>query len=43
MPVALISTSTSPNFGPSKLTISMVNGLAAAQATAARVFMSYFL
>ncbi|MNE72866.1 hypothetical protein D3C80_1688420 [compost metagenome] len=39
MPVALISTSTSPNFGPSRSTVSMVRGWPAFQATAALVFM----
>src|SRR4029078_8058289 len=38
-PVALISTSTSPAFGPSRSTSSMTSGLPAAYATAARVFM----
>ena len=36
-PVAMISTSTSPGFGPSSRTVSMVRGCPAAQATAARV------
>ena len=39
MPVALISTSTSPAFGPSRSTVSIVSGAPAFQATAARVFM----
>src|SRR5450830_460066 len=39
MPVALISTSTSPNFGPCRSTVSMVRGAPAFQATAALVFM----
>src|SRR5436190_19581710 len=38
-PVALISTSTSPAFGPSSSTSSTTSGLPAAYATAARVFM----
>src|SRR5215471_10301441 len=38
-PVALISTSTSPAFGPSRSTSSITSGLPAAYATAARVFM----
>src|ERR1700761_3699322 len=39
MPVALISTSTSPARGPSRSTVSMVSGAADFQATAALVFM----
>src|SRR5215213_1882911 len=39
MPVALISTSTSPAFGPATSTSSIVSGLPAAHATAARVFI----
>src|SRR3954465_1288769 len=39
MPVALISTSTSPARGPSRASSSMVSGWPACQATAARVFM----
>src|SRR5690349_11410703 len=39
MPVALISTSTSPSRGPSSVTSSMVSGAPAFQATAALVFM----
>ncbi len=38
-PVALISTSTSPAFGPSSSTSSITSGLPASYATAARVFM----
>src|SRR5688572_10766314 len=41
MPVALISTSTSPNFGPWRSTVSMVRGWPACQATAALVFMGF--
>src|SRR5471032_932192 len=41
MPVALISTSTSPAFGPSRSTVSMLKGAPAFQATAARVFMGF--
>src|SRR5437868_2302424 len=43
MPVALISTSTSPARGPSSSTSSMVSGAPAFQATAALVFMLDFL
>src|SRR5689334_10171157 len=39
MPVALISTSTSPSRGPSRSTVSMLSGLPACHATAALVFM----
>src|SRR5690606_39801687 len=39
MPVALISTSTSPSRGPPSSTSSMVSGWPAFQATAALVFM----
>src|SRR6478752_803983 len=39
MPVAMISTSTSPALGPSMSMVSMVSGSPAFQATAARVFM----
>ncbi len=39
-PVALISTRTSPVFGPSRRTVSMVRGLAASWATAARTSMT---
>src|SRR5450830_1939617 len=39
MPVALISTSTSPNLGPCRSTVSVGRGWPACQATAARVFM----
>ncbi|SOY77064.1 hypothetical protein CBM2592_U10033 [Cupriavidus taiwanensis] len=42
MPVALISTSTSPARGPSRSTPSMVSGFPAPQATAARVFIDLF-
>jgi len=42
MPVALISTSTSPALGPPNSTYSMVNGWPACQATAALVFMMSF-
>src|SRR5262245_15676113 len=40
MPVALISTSTSPGFGPSMSMVSMLKGSPAFQATAARDFMN---
>src|SRR6476659_6147473 len=40
MPVAMISTSTSPCFGPSRSTSTISRGCLAAKATAARVFMS---
>ena len=43
MPVALISTSTSPARGPSRSTSSMLSGSFTFQATAARVFMLAFL
>jgi hypothetical protein len=43
MPVALTSTSTSPAFGPSSSTVSIVNGTPAFQATAARVFIAALL
>src|ERR1700712_1273247 len=36
----MISTSTSPGLGPSRSMVSMVSGLLASQATAARVFMA---
>src|ERR1700732_3635285 len=36
IPVALISTSTSPSFGPSRSTVSTDRGFPASQATAAR-------
>src|ERR1700729_1934555 len=39
MPVALISTRTSPAFGPAKSTVTISSGLPAAVATAALVFM----
>src|SRR5262245_58627421 len=39
-PVALISTRTSPAFGPSSLTVAISSGLPAATATAARTFIS---
>src|SRR6185295_10963892 len=39
MPVALISTSTSPALGPSRSTVSMARGSPAFHATAARVFI----
>src|SRR5262245_45360447 len=39
MPVALISTSTSPDFGPSMSIVSISKGSPAFQATAARVFI----
>src|SRR5678816_3135010 len=39
MPVAMISTSTSPCFGPSRSTSTISSGCLAAKATAARVFM----
>src|SRR5512133_2582526 len=39
MPVALISTSTSPRRGPSRSTVAMVSGSPARNATAALVFM----
>ena len=41
MPVALISTSTSPALGPSRSTSMISSGFPAATATAARVFMGY--
>src|SRR5829696_7258023 len=40
MPVAMISTRTSPCFGPSRSTSTISSGCLAAKATAARVFMS---
>ena len=40
MPVALISTSTSPAFGPSSCTVSITSGLPASWATAARTSIS---
>ena len=43
MPVALISTSTSPAFGPSRSTSMISSGLPFASATAARVFMRMHL
>src|SRR4051794_32557901 len=39
MPVALISTRTSPTFGPSRSTSTISSGLLASKATAARVFI----
>src|ERR1700761_4239348 len=39
MPVALISTSTSPAFGPSRSSSTISSGFLASKATAARVFM----
>src|SRR5690348_6051012 len=39
MPVAMISTSTSPAFGPSRSSSTISSGCFAAKATAARVFM----
>src|SRR3954463_3027939 len=39
MPVALISTRTSPAFGPSRSTSTISNGFLASKATAARVFI----
>src|SRR6185295_4580512 len=39
MPVAMISTSTSPGFGPSRSTSTISSGCLAAKATAARVFI----
>src|SRR6186997_2758634 len=39
MPVAMISTSTSPSFGPSRSTSTISSGCLAAKATAARVFI----
>src|ERR1043165_5831032 len=41
MPVALISTSTSPAFGPSSCTCMTASGLPASNATAARTSMSF--
>src|SRR5580698_7151849 len=41
MPVALISTRTSPAFGPSRSSSTISSGFLAAKATAARVFISY--
>src|SRR5258706_10436654 len=43
MPVALISTNTSPAFGPSRSTSTTSSGLAFSKATAARVFMTVSL
>src|SRR5690349_4766270 len=43
MPVALISTSTSPAFGPSRSSVSMLSGSPAFHATAARVCMPSLL
>src|SRR5439155_21442164 len=43
MPVALISTSTSPSRGPSRSTSTISSGLAFSKATAARVFISTIL
>src|SRR5678815_3593186 len=40
MPVAMISTKTSPAFGPSRSTSTISSGFFASNATAARVFMS---
>src|SRR5437762_3939474 len=40
IPVAMISTSTSPAFGPSRSTSTISSGCLGAKATAARVFMS---
>src|SRR5690606_25364505 len=40
MPVAMISTSTSPAFGPSRSSSTISRGCLAAKATAARVFIS---
>src|SRR6476646_9117282 len=40
MPVAMISTSTSPALGPSRSTSTISSGCLGAKATAARVFMS---
>src|SRR4051812_40853544 len=42
MPVALISTSTSPARGPSRSRVSMVRGWPACQATAATVFIGAY-
>src|SRR4029453_3474376 len=42
MPVAMISTRTSPSFGPSRSTSTISSGFLASNATAARVFMSRF-
>src|SRR6476469_381230 len=39
MPVAMMSTSTSPRFGPSRSTSTISSGFLASNATAARVFM----
>src|SRR5215469_6269794 len=41
MPVALISTRTSPAFGPSRSSSTISSGFFASKATAARVFMVY--
>jgi hypothetical protein len=43
MPVAMISTRTSPAFGPSSSIVSIESGFAASQATAARVFIGSLL
>src|ERR1700739_3585357 len=43
MPVALISTRTSPAFGPSRSTSTISSGFFASKATAARVFMIQIL
>src|ERR1700755_3005172 len=42
MPVALISTSTSPAFGPSRSSSTISSGFLASKATAARVFIREF-
>src|ERR1700712_419513 len=41
MPVALISTRTSPAFGPSRSSSTISSGFLASNATAARVFMCF--
>src|SRR5690606_25191285 len=43
MPVAMISTSTSPSFGPSRSSSTISSGFFASNATAARVFISDLL
>jgi hypothetical protein len=43
MPVAMISTSTSPALGPSRSSSTISSGVFASNATAARVFMLIFL
>src|SRR3546814_1741522 len=43
MPVAMISTSTSPAFGPSRSSSTISSGFFASNATAARVFMDGLL